>query len=187
MADGDGTEGGDGFVPITSQAEFDKRISARLNEVKRNVTASFAEAVDKAAKFDALEASSKSETEKLQQTIADLTARVTKSETEALRAEVAVAKGLTPGQARRLSGTTREELESDADELLADLGVKPGDKGDGNDGAGDGADGSGSGSTSGGAPPSRKPAADLRGGGDPTGAAEKDYTAAELAAMVPRQ
>jgi hypothetical protein len=45
---------------------------------------------------------------------ADLTARAT-------RYEVAAAKGLTTRQAARLIGTTREELEADADELLADL------------------------------------------------------------------
>ena len=42
----------------------------------------------------------------------------------ALRAEVSNAKGLTPTQAKRLVGATREELEADADELLADLGAQ---------------------------------------------------------------
>ncbi len=47
-----------------------------------------------------------------EQTAADATARL-------LRLEVGAEKGLTPAQARRLVGTTREELEADADELLA--------------------------------------------------------------------
>lgn len=38
---------------------------------------------------------------------------------EQLRREVADEKGLTPAQARRLVGTTRDELEADADEVLA--------------------------------------------------------------------
>lgn len=38
---------------------------------------------------------------------------------ENLRREVADTKGLTPAQARRLVGSTREELESDADEVIA--------------------------------------------------------------------
>ncbi|MEO3974366.1 hypothetical protein [Streptomyces sp. CAU 1734] len=39
----------------------------------------------------------------------------------ALRITVAAEKGLTPAQARRLQGSTREELEADADELLNDF------------------------------------------------------------------
>jgi hypothetical protein len=39
----------------------------------------------------------------------------------ATRLQVAIEKGLTASQAKRLVGSTREELEADADELLADL------------------------------------------------------------------
>lgn len=44
--------------------------------------------------------------------------RATAAELRALRLEVAADKGLTPAQAKRLQGGTREELEADADELL---------------------------------------------------------------------
>jgi cell division septum initiation protein DivIVA len=40
------------------------------------------------------------------------------AEARALRLEIAAEKGLTPAQAKRLVGETREELEADADELL---------------------------------------------------------------------
>jgi hypothetical protein len=40
-----------------------------------------------------------------------------------LRSEVAAAKGLTPGQARRLQGETQRELEKDADDLLEEFGT----------------------------------------------------------------
>ncbi|MEV7250775.1 hypothetical protein [Streptomyces cyaneofuscatus] len=40
---------------------------------------------------------------------------------EALRITVAATKGLTPKQAARLQGSTKEELEADADELLQDF------------------------------------------------------------------
>lgn len=40
------------------------------------------------------------------------------AESKALRHEVAAAKGLTPAQAKRLVGTTQEELEADADDIL---------------------------------------------------------------------
>ena len=57
-----------------------------------------------------------------------------------------MAKGLTPAQAKRLQGATRDELEADADDLLETFkpaeGVKP--------------------------PPGGKPTERLTGGGDPT-------------------
>lgn len=40
------------------------------------------------------------------------------AEARATRLEIAAEKGLTPAQAKRLVGDTREELEADADELL---------------------------------------------------------------------
>lgn len=40
------------------------------------------------------------------------------AESRALRLEIAAEKGLTPAQAKRLVGESREELEADADELL---------------------------------------------------------------------
>ena len=55
-----------------------------------------------------------------------------------LRREVADEKGLTPAQARRLVGSTREELESDAEDVLATFPIKAkpvfGDVGQGNRG-----------------------------------------------------
>jgi hypothetical protein len=45
--------------------------------------------------------------------------RADKAESEVLRLRVALGKGLTATQAKRLVGTTEEELEADADELLA--------------------------------------------------------------------
>ncbi|MFI1197705.1 hypothetical protein ACH4T9_31215 [Micromonospora sp. NPDC020750] len=43
--------------------------------------------------------------------------RADQAELRALRLEVAAEKGLTPAQAKRLVGATREELEADADEI----------------------------------------------------------------------
>lgn len=42
----------------------------------------------------------------------------------ALKYEIALEKGLTKAQARRLVGETREDIESDAEELVKDLGVR---------------------------------------------------------------
>lgn len=74
----------------------------------------------------------------------ELKERLAGIDAETLRRDVAEAKGLTPDQARRLNGTTREELEADADDLLA--AIRPG----------------------GATPPTRRPVPDLRGGIDPT-------------------
>lgn len=51
--------------------------------------------------------------------------RAVDAEQRATRLEVAHEKGLTPAQAKRLVGTTREELEADADEVLRDFPVTP--------------------------------------------------------------
>ena len=45
--------------------------------------------------------------------------KLSKIERDQLLSKVAGAKGLTDDQAKRLRGTTREELDADADELLA--------------------------------------------------------------------
>ncbi|MCZ7526562.1 MAG: hypothetical protein M5U14_09405 [Acidimicrobiia bacterium] len=74
----------------------------------------------------------------------ELRARVAELESAELRRDVAAEKGLTAEQARRLTGATREELEADADDLLAAFGTPSK------------------------APPSTRPRPELRGGSDPT-------------------
>lgn len=51
--------------------------------------------------------------------------RAVDAEMRATRLEVAHDKGLTPAQAKRLVGTTKEELEADADEILRDFPTTP--------------------------------------------------------------
>lgn len=60
----------------------------------------------------------KSEAEKVAERAQSAETRAAEAESKALRLEVAFEKGLTPAQAKRLVGQTREELEADADELL---------------------------------------------------------------------
>lgn len=60
----------------------------------------------------------------LEERVALIERQARESEARALRAEVANAKGLTPNQAKRLVGESREELEADADELLKDIGAQ---------------------------------------------------------------
>jgi hypothetical protein len=76
-------------------------------------------------KLQELEDKDKSEGQKLADRAAAAEKRAEESEARILRLEVGAAKGLTPAQARRLVGSTKEELESDADSLLDDF--KPAD------------------------------------------------------------
>lgn len=90
----------------------------------------------KAAEADA----SKSDLQKLADRVTAAETRAADAEAKQLRAEVAQAKGLTAAQAKRLSGATKEELEADADELLAAFGGAKGDEpkpGEGQDASAD--------------------------------------------------
>lgn len=69
------------------------------------------------------EDATKSEQERLTERASELEKNLTTAEANAARFEIALEKGLTKSQAKRLVGSTREELEADAEELLADLGI----------------------------------------------------------------
>lgn len=90
--------------------------------------------------------------------------RADEAEARALRLEVAADKGLTPVQAKRLVGSTKEELEADADEILEAFPASSATP-----------------------PPTRTPAAkgSPRGGGDPT-SEPTETRPAKLAADLPR-
>ena len=79
--------------------------------------------------------------------ITDLNTRIAELELADVRRDVAAEKGLTPAQAKRLQGDTREELEADADEILD---VLASDR---------------SGATP---PPTQRPKPAMKGGTDPT-------------------
>jgi len=107
------------FDPERAQAKIKK-----ANQEAANLRARLKELEPLAAKAKELEDAGRSELEKL-------TARAETAERErgehiarALRLEVAFEKGLTPAQAKRLVGGTRDELEADAEEILRDFPVK---------------------------------------------------------------
>jgi hypothetical protein len=98
------------------QAEAEKwKTLSRKNEETAKANSSAAK------KLAELEEANKSEIEKAQARADAAEKELNQSRIQALRAEVALDKKLTPSQAKRLVGSTREELEADADELLADL------------------------------------------------------------------
>ena len=110
-----------GFTPPATQEELNRIISERVAR-ERAKTADYADLKAKAAKFDEIDAQSKSAVEKATERAAAIERERDQAQARLNRLEVALEKGLSPSQAKRLVGDTREELEADADELLKDLG-----------------------------------------------------------------
>lgn len=107
----------DGGEPVPAeqtltQAEVDKIVKERVARERA-----------KYADYDDLKAKA-GQSVTLEERVAQIERQAKDSEARAMRAEVANAKGLTPNQAKRLVGGTREELEADADELLKDIGAQ---------------------------------------------------------------
>lgn len=160
-----------------TQEEVDRIVGDRLKRETAKYS-DYDEAKAKAAKADAADEKAKTENQKLLDRIdaaerkaLDAERRSGEVEAEALRFRVAAAKGLNPAQAKRLSGTTQEELEADADELLETF--KPAKADDDGDRR----------SQSGG--PMRRPTENLRGGGAPDDR-PVETNPAKLAESVPR-
>ena len=82
---------------------------------------------DAEARLKAVDDADKSEVEKLTAQVAELSKTAEAATARADRFEVAAAKGLSLAQARRLVGTTKEELEQDAAEMRAELGLDKAD------------------------------------------------------------
>jgi hypothetical protein len=118
--DNTGTTGGTSFT----QAQVDAIVRDRIARER----AKFADYDDLK---QAAEAAGKSKTQldKMQEQLDKMEKRALAAEADSMRSSVAAELGLTPRQARRLSGNTRDELLADGRELLDDLGIKPGTKG----------------------------------------------------------
>lgn len=102
------------FEPITSQEDFEKRIGARLAREQRKY-ADYQDLKAKAAKLDEIEAKTAEANKTWEERYKSLETKMAQKDLEILRVQVASAKGVP---ANRINGTTREELEADADELL---------------------------------------------------------------------
>lgn len=135
------------FKTIESQEDLDRIVQSRLAR-ERSKFADYDDLKTKAEEFDKLQDSQKTELQKASDTATKAVARAEAAELKALRLEVAAGKGLSPSQAKRLVGKTKEELEADADELLDSFKDE------------------GSGSSK--APPGKRPTERLSGGGDPS-------------------
>lgn len=91
-----------------ARREAEAKLKARLKELE-----------PLAAKAKELEDAGRSDVEKLTADLQEHQSRASKAESELMRLRVAMRKGLTETQARRLVGSSEEELEEDADDLLA--------------------------------------------------------------------
>ncbi|MFB6948902.1 hypothetical protein ACFCXP_04635 [Streptomyces niveus] len=99
-----------------------KKALAEERKARRDAETRLKELEPLAAKAKKLEEASKTEAEKLTERATAAEERAAKAEAKAMRLEVASKKGLTEAQAKRLVGSTPEELEADADELLSSFG-----------------------------------------------------------------
>lgn len=114
-----------------------KRALDREREARRKAEDDLKTARDELAKVKADQDASKTDLEKLTERVGKAEERAGKAERQALIAEVAQVKKLTPAQARRLQGSTREELERDADDLLEAFDSKTDEGDDGEPAKGD--------------------------------------------------
>jgi len=108
--------------PEGDEDEFDteraKAKIAKANAEAAGLRKRLKELEAKAAKLDELEESKKTEQEKLAEQARSLEDRASKAEMDSARLRIALRKGLSEHQAKRLVGSSEEELEADADELL---------------------------------------------------------------------
>jgi flagellar motor switch protein FliG len=118
-----GTEPGD-------LGDAGKKALAEERRARRDAEARLKELEPLAARAKKLEDDKKSEAEKLTEKLTAAEKRAAVAESKTLRMEVATAKDLTQAQAKHLVGSTKEELEAHADELLKAFDAKPagGDK-----------------------------------------------------------
>lgn len=116
-----GAGSGDGYNAPATQADLDRIISERLGR-ERAKYADYDELKSKAGKLTELEEAQKTEFEKINERAAAAEAReaaaeakAAAAELKALKSDVARDKGVPVGS---LVGTTQEELEASADELV---------------------------------------------------------------------
>jgi len=115
----------DELTPTTDEPEADQpdkdwqAEATKWKALARKHEKAAKENADAARRLAEIEQTGKSEQERLAEARQAAEERATSAEREAARLRVAIRKGLTDVQARRLVGDTEEELEADADELLA--------------------------------------------------------------------
>lgn len=118
MADNAENTAGD-EAPASETEQTNTQGSDIPPEVKRALNKANKEAEALRLKLKEFEDRDKTELERLTERAEAAERAAAATEVKALRLEVAAEQGLTPAQAKRLVGESREELEADAKELLA--------------------------------------------------------------------
>ncbi|MEU1240052.1 hypothetical protein ABZ388_06805 [Micromonospora parva] len=124
---GEAEQGGEGDDPEVPDGIGDagKQAIDRMKSERNAARKELREAKAKLVAFEQAEQekaeANKSEAER--RTAAEQ--RAAEADLRATKLEVAFEKGLTPAQAKRLVGSTREELAADADEILRDFPTTP--------------------------------------------------------------
>ena len=144
------------FTPITTQEQFDAAIQARIARERTTIEGKYSDYESLKTQVQTLSTDKTSleqkvagfQTEKtnLQKQIDDANKKVKDLETDALKTEAAIAKGLPLELRSRLAGSTKEEIEADADKLVKVVGkgaglnlpgFNPGSGNGGNEGSAD--------------------------------------------------
>lgn len=123
------TEAETAALAAAAQVEADEAQATDAADQKPEIPAEVKRALQKANKeaetlrlrLKEIEDRDKTETQKQLEELESLRTEAAALRLETLRRDVASEKGLTPAQARRLVGSTREELEADADDYLESL------------------------------------------------------------------
>lgn len=118
MADDDTS----GTTKTFTQADLDRAAAAGAQRERQRAAEKYADYDDLKAKATAA-AGDQSKLDKLTDAVSALTSRAEKAENANMRREIADEFGLTAREARRLTGKTAEELRSDAEEMIEDLGI----------------------------------------------------------------
>lgn len=92
-----------------------------LNKLRRENQSKGARLKELEEKLQQIEDSKKSELQKAQEAAARAEQELKKAQSEAMRSRVAAAKGLPSSIADRLKGDSMEEMEADADAMLAEI------------------------------------------------------------------
>ena len=123
-ATGDAPQAGDDATTEDTGKTFDADYVKKLRDESARYRTEAKANAEAAKRLEQIEA----EKAKADQTAAEreaaAEARASQAEARAMKLDVAFEKGLTPAQAKRLVGASREALEADADEILRHFPVK---------------------------------------------------------------
>lgn len=121
------------FKPIETQDDFNARIQDRIDRAKRKAVEEAESDIESRirAEIDA-ETSRKDDEEKGEwrklydaeaAKVAELEKKIASQEVESMKISILEGKGLTASVAHRITGTTKEEIESDVEKFLEERGA----------------------------------------------------------------